>query len=119
MPLIKRENARITWNLYEKTKFLSEFVVFDTELFGYNPPKLKYTAGNCYKIWKDLSHDLVISSCLDLLICNNAAYQGIHFIRECYKELGKIEELECIRKILYEFYADGMTYEEFMERFYG
>lgn len=123
---IKKNDAMIVWNLDKYNKQLMEFHVYrytpEQRKEGLGNPRYRhcrFSTGNCYfSAWTNLKKEEVVCECLFILLnfgCNRKCYK--HYLHE----LGKIEELECIRKMLYAKFPEynkNYTYSEFIEEKY-
>ena len=76
-----------------------------------------FNIGNCLCYWSELSiPDL---TCKLLRILFDYKYKEKD-LKKILIEFGKIEELECIRKMCYQkFYDDDFTFDEWKEHYYG
>ena len=72
--------------------------------------------------WEKKSKDEVIAVCFDIII-----FDKFKHLKMCFYEFGKIEELECMRRLLYtnfpncikdSCFDDPMPYDEFIKNVY-
>ena len=129
LELIKQEDARIVWNDGDKEE-LHVYEYKESESYRYrleksNPLHKKdlykhcgFSGGNCFDKFGEISKDELIALCFDIII-----FYKFTDLEMCFYEFGQIEELECMRKLLYMNFPNRAgsshhTYNEFIKKVY-
>lgn len=119
---IKQKNAMIVWDVDDED-FIIDFHVYEytneQRNQGLGNPRFQhcsYSHGNCYfDWWNSLSKPDLICECIRILF----DYKPKN-LKYCLLELGKIEELESIRKMTYDLFerSSDIYFEEFVDKYY-
>jgi hypothetical protein len=121
--LIKAEDAMIVWSLdRSQPLLLDEIHVYkytkEDHEAGYGPDLYDYwfSMGNCDKDWPPKKKEDLACEVLRIAFTYNIKNK-----KKFLMELGKIKELDCIRKMVYWMFCefkDEMSYEEFKDKYY-
>lgn len=124
MSLIPQDQARIGWGLLRNKNLDFDFQVIRI-IPGKEEPKcfkiLPLTWGNCSAGWNELDEKELGLSILRIFFDHHDWFskKDSQFIKECLRDVGKIEPLQSIRKMVYKSYYNDWPYEEFFENFYS